>query len=60
MIVFSYTKKYQDHIPCSFACKLVCVDDKFSKDVVLYRGKMQFINLFSVFLKNMIIDEKTF
>ena len=36
---FSYTSKYQDHIPCSFAYKLVCVDDKFSKDVVLYRGK---------------------
>ena len=36
---FSYTSKYQDHIPCSFAYKLVCVNDKFSKDVVLYRGK---------------------
>ena len=24
---------------CSFAYKLVCVDNKFSKDVVLYRGK---------------------
>ena len=36
---FSNTRKYQDHIPCSFAYKLVCVDDKFSKDVVLYRGK---------------------
>ena len=36
---FSYISKYQDHIPCSFAYKLVCVDDKFSKDVVLYRGK---------------------
>ena len=33
---FSYTNKYQDHIPCS---KVVCVDNKFSKDVVLYRGK---------------------
>ena len=43
---FSYTSKYQDHIPCSFAYKLVCVDDKYSKDVLLYRGKMQFINLF--------------
>ena len=32
---FSYTVKYQDHIPCSFAYKLVCVDDKYSKDVVL-------------------------
>ena len=23
----SYSKKYQDHVPCSFACKLVCVND---------------------------------
>ena len=36
---FSYTRKYQDHIPCSFAYKVVCIDDKFSKDIVLYRGK---------------------
>ena len=35
----SYTKKYQAHIPCSFACKFICIDDKFSKPVVLYRGK---------------------
>ena len=32
---FSYTVKYQDHIPCKFAYKLVCVDGKYSKDVVL-------------------------
>ena len=36
---FSYTKKYQDYVPCSFAYKLVCVDNKFSKDIVVYRGK---------------------
>ena len=41
----SYTKKYQGHIPNSFAYKVVCVDDKFSKQVVLYNGKMQFIIL---------------
>ena len=35
----SYTEKYQDHIPCSLAYKVVCVDNKFSKDAVLYRGK---------------------
>ena len=35
----SYTEKYQDHIPCSFAYKIVCIDNKFSKKVVLYRGK---------------------
>ena len=30
----SYTKKYQDHIPCSFAYKVFCVDDKFTKPIV--------------------------
>ena len=40
-----YTEKYQKHIPCSFAYKVVCVDDKFSKPVVVYRGKMQSIDL---------------
>ena len=35
----SHTKKYQDHIPNSLAHKFVCVDDKFSKQVILYRGK---------------------
>ena len=36
---FSYKNQYQDHIPCSFAYKLICIDDKYTKDVVLYRGK---------------------
>ena len=31
-------KKYQDHAPCSFVYKFVCVDDTFSKPRVLYRG----------------------
>ena len=35
----SYSKKYQDHIPCSFAYKLVCVDDKISKLIVAFRGE---------------------
>ena len=34
-----YTEKYQSHIPCSFAYKVVCIDNKFSKKVVLYRRK---------------------
>ena len=34
-----YTRKYQDHIPCSFAYKVVCVDNKYSKKIVLYRGR---------------------
>ena len=36
---FSYTKRYQNHVPCSFAYKVVCVDNKFSRDAVLYSGK---------------------
>ena len=32
-------KKNQYHVPCSFAYKLVCVDDKFIKPIVVFRGK---------------------
>ena len=35
----SYTEKYQDHIPCSFAYKVACIDDKFTKPTIIYRGK---------------------
>ena len=34
-----YTKKYHDYVPCSYAYKVVCIDDKFSKPIVVYRGK---------------------
>ena len=33
---FSYITKYNQY---SFAYKIVCINDKFSKDVALYRGK---------------------
>ena len=36
-------KKYQDHIPCSFDYKLVCVDDKFSKPIVGKNAAHEFI-----------------
>ena len=35
----SYIEKYQDHIPCSFAYKIVCIDDRFSNPTILYRGE---------------------
>ena len=35
----SYTEKYQDHIPCSFAYKIVCIGDKFTKPTIIYRGE---------------------
>ena len=34
-----YSKKYKDHIPCSFACIVVCIDDKFTKPIVVFRGE---------------------
>ena len=34
-----YTKKYQDHAPCSFAYKVVCIGDRFSKRIVVFRGE---------------------
>ena len=34
-----YTKKYQDHFPWSFAYKVVWIDNKFSKPIIVFRGK---------------------
>ena len=61
-----YTKKYRDHIPCSYAYNVVCVKDKFSKSMFLYRRKnavSKWINSFFLlivkqFLKSMIIATK--
>ena len=35
----SYTEKYQDHIPCSFAYKIVCIGNRFTKPTIVYRGE---------------------
>ena len=35
----SYTQKYQDHVPCSFAYKVVFVDDGVTERIVVYRGE---------------------
>ena len=35
----SYTNKYHDHVPCRFAYKIVCVDNRFSRQVVVYRDE---------------------
>ena len=34
-----YTEKYQDHIPCSFAHKIFCIDNRSSKPTIIYRGE---------------------
>ena len=35
----SYTERYQGHIPCSFPYKIICIDDRFSKPTIIYRGE---------------------
>ena len=35
----TYTKKYLEHVPCSYDYKVVCIDDRFSKPIVVFRGK---------------------
>ena len=47
----SYSKKDPDHIPCSFAYHFVCVDDKYSKPIVVYRGENAAYELFKTILK---------
>ena len=42
----SYTKKYQEHIPCSFAYKVVCIDDRFSKSIVILQRKKNAVSKF--------------
>ena len=34
-----FREKYQDHVSYSFYYKLVCVDDKFSKLMFVYRSE---------------------
>ena len=47
----SYTKKYQDHIPFSFAYKVFCIDDRFTKPIVVYRGENAVFEIIKAILK---------
>ena len=49
----SYTKNiYQDDIPCSFSDKVVCVDDKFTKRITVYRGENAAYEFIKQFLRS--------
>ena len=52
----SYTKKYHEHVPCSYAYKVVCIDDRFSKSIVVFRGK----NAAYEFIKAIFQEHKDF
>ena len=47
----SYTKEYQDHVPCSFAYKIVCIDDRFTKPIFVFRGKTAAYEFIKAILK---------
>ena len=51
MKVLKYSKKYQDHIHCTFAYKLACVDDKFSKPIVIFRSENAAFQFIEAILK---------
>ena len=53
MKVFTH-KKNQDHVPCSFAYKAVCVYDRFPKSFVVFRGE----NADYEFIKAILNDHK--
>ena len=58
-------KKYQDHVPCSFAYKVVCIDDYkvlltklFTKPIVLFRGENAVMDLIKQFLRSISTAKK--
>ena len=48
----STQKKYQDHNPCSFAYKRVCINERFTEPLVVFRGE----NAAYVFIKAILND----
>ena len=44
-------KKIQDHVPCSFAYQLVCVDDEFTKPILVFRVESAAYKLIEAILK---------
>ena len=46
----SYTKKHQDHVPGSFAYKVLCIDDRFTKPIVVFKVQNSAYEFIKVFL----------
>ena len=32
-------RKYHEHVPCSYAYKVICIGDRFTKSIVVFRGE---------------------
>ena len=50
----TYTKKYHEYAPCSYAYKVVRIDDRFSKPIVVYRG----VTVAYKFIKSILKEHK--
>ena len=48
------TKKYHEHVPCSYAYKVNCIDNKYSKPIVVYGG----VNAGYKFIKAILEERK--
>ena len=53
----SCPKKYQGHIPCSFAYKLVCVDNEFNKSIAVFRDENAAFRFISFAYKLICVDD---
>ena len=47
----SYSRKYRDHVACSFVYKLVCIDDEFTKPIVVFTGEIAAYKFIEAILK---------
>ena len=50
-VMLVLARKDQDHILCSFSYKLVCVDNKFSKPIILCRVEHAFFKFTEAILE---------
>ena len=56
----SYSEKYQKHVDCGYAYKLVCCyDDKFTKPIQVYRGENAAYKFLEVMLNEVDYCEET-
>ena len=59
-ITKSYSERYQKHVDCGYAYKLVCCyDDKFTKPIQVYRGENAAYKFLEVMLNEVDYCEET-
>ena len=54
LIVMKVLTEACEHVPCSHAYKVVCIDDKYSKSTIIYRG----VNAAYEFIKSILKERK--